>query len=146
MAEGPELRRPVLVTAALWILAVAMVAGVTVGLTRSFLHPPEVHGRRVSSTVTEVTAVLQLAVLVFQLVLLWLMARRRRWAYIVYLVLTLLGLLSLPITALHELTAGLAASLYFVLHGAAVLGGVVLLLTAKSRSWFAGQPLPELRA
>ena len=146
MTEGTRAGRPALITAAIWLSVVANVASVVVGLTGLFINPPLANGRQVPMWAMETTVVLAVALAAFDLLLLWLMARRRRWAYIVYLVLTLLGILNLPVSARHALTANLATSLNFVIHGAAQVIVVILLLTTSSRAWFAAPSASELRA
>ena len=143
VTEGSTGDRPTLVTAAIWLSVVATVTSVVVGLTRLFITPPpQVDGRQVSHWAMEATAVLVVTFAAFNLMLLWLMTHRQRWAYIVYLVLVLPGIATLPFTARHELTASVPTSLYFVVHTVVEIVSVVLLLTASSRVWFAA-PTPS---
>ena len=93
-------------------------------------------GKHVANSLVVTWSALVVAFAAAELVLLWLAAHRTRWALITFVVLTVLGWLSLLSNAGSTLNRGAA---HLVLVGAltaAEVIGVVLLLRLPSRAWY----------
>jgi hypothetical protein len=131
--------RPTAVTVALWLFGSGAALALTIYLAR---------GSRVSTsragaeTSLRATLLLLFLGLGLEVGLLSALAYRSRWAYIVFLVLSLLSLPLLWSDARSQLDRGAADFLWFVVTTALQASALVLLLRRPAREWFGFTRMP----
>jgi hypothetical protein len=132
-AKRPIGPRPLPVTIAVWLNVVALVAGGIIAGVSSFSVTQPAGAHQVSPWLI---LAFYLVVLALMSGLLAALAFGRRWAWWLWLVMSVLGLTTLWSDLQHALEQGGLAAARFVLFSTLNVIALVLLLLPSSREWY----------